>query len=132
MAKILIVEDEPALQRLYFNVLKRAKYELEVAGDGEEALQKAELFKPDLILLDIIMPKINGIEVLGILKSKPETQGISVIVFTNAYTNKNVESAKALGVTDFLVKSNVEPLYLLERIQALLEARDRLKSPTEA
>jgi len=121
MAKILIVEDDPALQRLYVNTLGLADYEVELAMNGEEAMQKVGTFKPDLILLDIVMPKMNGIEVLVNLKTAPETKDILVIIFTNAYAGKSIESAKALGVTDFLVKSDTEPDALLERVQATLK-----------
>lgn len=123
MAKILIVEDDPALQRLYTNTLGLTEHTLDLAGDGEVAMQKVAEFKPDLILLDIVMPKINGIEVLVNLKSNPETQNILIVVFTNAYSGKSIESAKAMGVTDFLVKSDTEPDVLLEHIERILRER---------
>ena len=116
MPKILIVEDDPALQRLTFNTLQLGGYQLEVAQDGKEALEKVVTFQPDLILLDIVMPQVNGIEVLVSLKTNPETEKILIVVFTNAYAGKSIESAKSLGVTDFWVKSDTEPDALLQRV----------------
>jgi len=121
MAKILIVEDDPALQRLYVNTLELGGYTLELARDGKEALEKVSSFQPDLILLDIVMPQMNGIEVLVTLKTNPETQSILIVVFTNAYAGKSIESAKSLGVTDFLVKSDTEPDVLLQRLSEILK-----------
>jgi len=121
MAKILVVEDDPTLQRLYMNILKREGYELELAGDGEIALQKVAEFKPDLILLDVIMPHVNGIEVLVQLKTDPQTQNILIIVFTNGYTDKSAQSAKALGITEFLIKSNTEPDILQAKVRSILQ-----------
>ena len=107
------------------NILKLGGYALDLAGNGEEALEKVKSFQPDLVVLDVVMPKMNGVEVLVSMKTNPETEHIDVIVFTNAYTNKSVESAKALGVKEFLLKSNTEPEALLEVVARVLAERTK-------
>ncbi|QQR53230.1 response regulator [bacterium] len=112
MAKILLVEDDTILVEMY-----QAKFELEghdvkVATNGEDCLKVLEEFEPDLILLDILMPKLNGFHVLKEIKKQPNLRQIPVILLTNlgqAEVDMNQELAKALGVNDYLIKSHHTP-----------------------
>ena len=104
--KILFVEDESALQKTFGDVLKQEGYHMVSALNGELGLQLAKTEKPDLILLDLILPKLHGFEVLKSLKADPETKDIPIIVLTNLEAMGDVEKALELGATTYLVKAN--------------------------
>lgn len=107
MSKILLVEDDQALREIYSIRLTAEGYEVVSAGDGEEALGIAVKEKPDLILADVMMPKISGFDMLDILKSTPETQGFKVIVMTALSSEEQRQRGEALGADRYLVKSQV-------------------------
>ena len=125
MAKILLVEDDAILVEMY-----QAKFELEghdvrVATNGEECLNILKEFKPDLILLDILMPKLNGFHVLKEIKKQPDMRMIPVILLTNlgqAEVDMNQELAKALGVNDYLIKSHHTPDEVVQKAVKVLKA----------
>jgi DNA-binding response OmpR family regulator len=104
--KILVVEDETFLVKIYSVKLKKEGYDVEIATDGEEAVRLAEEFSPDLILLDLILPKMNGFEALEEIRSKPPLKKTPVIVLSNLGQEEDIKRAKALGATDYLVKAN--------------------------
>jgi CheY-like chemotaxis protein len=107
MAKtILIVEDDPYVQRFYDRLFKQHEYSVVLASGGEEGLAKARELKPALILLDVMMPGMNGIEVLEKLKSDPETKDLTVIMLTNVDEDDMVKKAAQLGARDFIVKAD--------------------------
>ena len=108
MKKILFVEDEPSLQKTIKEVLTQEKFEVLIASDGEEGLKLVKEKKPDLILLDLILPKKDGFEVLKELKEDDNTKDIPVIVLTNLEGTGDVEKALELGATTYLVKANYE------------------------
>lgn len=112
MKKILFIEDESALQKTFGDIFNQEGYEMVSAMDGEEALKLVGAEKPDLILLDLILPKIHGFDVLKKLKENPETKDIPVIVLTNLEGTGDVEKALELGATTYLVKAN----YSLEEV----------------
>lgn len=105
--KILLVEDDVALAAVYRSRLELEGFEVNEVHDGENALSAAVSFKPDLILLDAMMPKISGFDVLDILRNTPETTNIRVIMLTALSQPKDKERAEQLGVDDYLVKSQV-------------------------
>ena len=105
--KILLVEDDTALAGVYRSRLELEGFEINEVHNGEEALSAAISFKPDLILLDAMMPKISGFDVLDILRNTPETTNIRVIMLTALSQPKDKERAEQLGVDDYLVKSQV-------------------------
>jgi len=130
MIKVLIVEDDPALLRLCQNTLKiEEDFTVDSATNGKEALSKIATFMPDVVLLDIMMPEMNGIEVLVSMKTNPKTAGIVVIVFTNAFKGKSVDSALALGAADFVIKSDIDYSTLGARIRAAV-AKSGSVAPT--
>jgi DNA-binding response OmpR family regulator len=106
MKKILCVEDEESLQKVLKETLEKNGYSVISALDGESAIALAKNESPDLILLDLILPKKDGFEVLMALKENSETAVIPVIVLTNLEGSSDVEKALSLGARTFLVKSN--------------------------
>jgi len=115
--KILLVEDDVALAAVYRSRLELEGFELYEVNDGEQALQAAKEFQPDLILLDAMMPKISGFDVLDILRNTPETANIKVIMLTALSQPKDKERAESLGVDDYLVKSQVVIGDVVERVK---------------
>lgn len=105
--KILLVEDDTALAAVYRSRLEFEGFEISEVHNGEDALSMAISYKPDLILLDAMMPKISGFDVLDILRNTPDTTNIRVIMLTALSQPKDKERAEKLGVDDYLVKSEV-------------------------
>lgn len=115
--KILLVEDDMALATVYHSRLELEGFDVREVNDGEQALTAALEYKPDLILLDAMMPKISGFDVLDILRNTPETGNIRVIMLTALSQPKDKERAENLGVDDYLVKSQVVIGDVIERIR---------------
>jgi len=115
--KILLVEDDTALASVYHARLELEGFQVQDVSNGENALASAIDFKPDLILLDVMMPKINGFDVLDILRNTPETANIRVIMLTALSQPKEKERAEQLGVDEYLVKSQVVISDVVERIR---------------
>ena len=107
MTKIMLVEDDQSLREIYSIRLTAEGYEIVSAGDGEEALAMAVQEKPDLILSDVMMPKISGFDMLDILRSTPETKDIKVIMMTALSSDDQRERGENLGADRYLVKSQV-------------------------
>jgi len=112
MKKILFVEDESALQKTLGEYLRQDGYDIVSALDGENGIKMAKSAKPDLILLDLILPKTNGFEVLKQLKSDEETMRIPIIILTNLEDIKDINQAIEIGATTYLVKAR----YSLEEV----------------
>lgn len=110
--KILFVEDEAALQKTLGDVLEQEGYKVINALDGEAGLKMAQAELPDLILLDLILPKMHGFEVLSALKNDKATKDIPIIVLTNLESMGDIEKALELGATTYLVKAS----YSLEEV----------------
>lgn len=115
--KILLVEDDTALADVYQARLELEGLEVKQVNNGEDALSAALEFKPDLILLDAMMPKISGFDVLDILRNTPDTAGIKVIMLTALSQPKDKERAENLGVDDYLVKSQVVIGDVIDRVK---------------
>jgi CheY-like chemotaxis protein len=112
VAKILLVEDDAILVEMYEAKFELEGHEIKVATNGEDALSTLNDFTPELILLDILMPKLNGFHVLKEIKKQPNLRQIPVILLTNlgeAEVDMNRELASALGVNDYLIKSHHTP-----------------------
>jgi len=119
--KILLVEDDDALANVYMMRLEVEGFEAKRVADGEQALAIAREYRPDLILLDIMMPKVSGFDVLDILRNTPETGNIKIIVLTALSQENDRKRAEDLGADDFLVKSQVVIADVIERIRRLLD-----------
>jgi len=120
MKKVLFIEDESALQKTFVDILKQEGYEMISALDGETGLRLAKTQKPDLILLDLILPRVNGFEVLKKLKGDKETKDIPVIVLTNLEGIGDVEKAIELGATTYLVKAQYSLEEVVQKIKQAL------------
>ena len=117
MKKILFIEDESVLHKTIGEVLTQQGYEMISALDGEIGLRLAQTKKPDLILLDLILPKIDGFGVLKQLKADEKTKDIPVIVLTNLEGMQDVERAIKMGANTYLVKSNYNLEEVVEKIK---------------
>jgi len=125
MAKILLVEDDTILVEMYQAKFELEGHEVRVATNGEECLTVLKEFQPELILLDILMPKLNGFHVLKEIKKQPGLRQIPVILLTNlgqAEVDMNQELAKALGVNDYLIKSHHTPDEVVQKAVKVLKA----------
>lgn len=119
---VLLVDDDPLIIRMYQNKLSNDGYKVNIATNGEEALIEIRKEKPDVILLDVMMPKMNGVETLKELKKDPGTQTIPVIILTNlGDKQEDVEGAKKLGALDYLVKSDISLKALSQRVKQAVE-----------
>lgn len=118
---ILFIEDESALQKTFGDLLTQEGYKMISALDGDIGLKLAIDKKPDLILLDLILPKMNGFEVLKKMKENMATKNIPVIVLTNLEGLPEVEKALELGATTYLVKANYSLEEVIEKIKKTLE-----------
>lgn len=120
MKKILFIEDEATLQEALGNVLKQTGYKVISALDGEIGLRLAKSEKPNLILLDLIMPKLNGFEVLKRLADDGETKDIPVIVLTNMEEMKDINKAIELGAKTYLVKTEYNLEEVISKVKKVL------------
>lgn len=120
MTKIMITEDDAALRDIYSSRFQAEGYDVVTASDGEEALSVAVKEKPDLIILDIMMPKISGFDTLDILRATPETKGTKVIVMSALSQSADIEKGKSLGADEYLVKSQVTLSEVVEKVKELL------------
>ena len=132
MAKILIIEDDPLMSRLYQKVFKFENYDVAFAANGREGIEQAVKDKPTLILLDIMMPVMNGLEVLEKLKANPDTKAIPVVVLTNLAGTQDAETALAKGAVKYIVKSEYEPKEVVQMIKEILAGYTRNEVPKSA
>ncbi len=115
--RILFVEDDDALAGVYLVRLQAEGFDVKRVANGEEALAAAISFKPDLVLLDVMMPKVNGFDVLDIIRNTPETANLKIIILTALSQESDKKRAEALGVDDFLIKSQVVITDVIDRIK---------------
>lgn len=128
MAKILLVEDDQSLREIYGIRLTAEGYEIVPAGDGEEALAVAVRERPDLIISDVMMPKISGFDMLDILRSTPETKDIKVIMMTALSSDDQRERGESLGADRFLVKSQVGIEDVVNAVHEVLDQNTGVES----
>lgn len=115
--KILFVEDDDALAGVYLVRLQAEGFEVRRVANGEEALAAATEYQPDLILLDVMMPKVSGFDVLDILRNTPETANMKVVMLTALSQEADRKRAQDLGVDDYLVKSQVVITDVIDRLK---------------
>ncbi len=119
---ILLVEDDRFLRRGCEVSLRRRGYTVLTAADGEEALRAIRAEAPALILLDLLLPKVTGLEVLRTLRSEEKTRAVPVLVLSNSSNERDVEEVRALGIAGYLVKANLSLQDLGDHVGRLLEA----------
>lgn len=115
--RILLVEDDDALANVYTSRLQAESFDVRRVNNGEEALAAALSYHPDMVLLDVMMPKVSGFDVLDILRHTPETANLKVIMLTALSQESDKERAQKLGVDDYLVKSQVVIADVVDRIR---------------
>jgi CheY-like chemotaxis protein len=118
--KVLIVEDDNFVAEVYSTKLFEMNHTVRIAQNGKEGLEMVEEEKPDLILLDIIMPVMGGVEMLEELKKKEEWKNIPVILLTNVGEKESIQKTMNLGVKDYLIKSHFTPAEVIEKIDAVI------------
>ncbi len=122
MQRVLVIEDDRFLRKAAEAALRRQGYTVVTAPDGETGLQAARAEHPDLVLLDLIMPGMQGFEVLKLLKEDASTSSIPVIILSNLGQDSDVKRALEAGAVDYLVKANLALDMLVGRVKALFEA----------
>jgi len=121
MKKILIIEDDKFLRELIVQKLLKEGFEISEAIDGEEGIKKIKEEKPDLILLDLILPGIDGFEVLSRAKKDPSLASIPVIILSNLGQKDDVERGLKLGAVDYLIKAHFTPGEIIEKVRNVLK-----------
>jgi CheY-like chemotaxis protein len=124
MANVMLVEDDEMLLEMYQAKFEMEGHDIVVATNGQECLNLLEGYQPDIILLDILMPKMNGFHVLKEIKKQPQRRNIPVILLTNlgeAQVDMNAELARALGVQDYLIKSHHTPDEVVTKVMKVLD-----------
>lgn len=119
--KILIIEDDKFLRELITKKLVKEGYETAEAVDGEEGIKKVKEEKPDLILLDLILPGIDGFEVLSRIKDDPALAQIPVIILSNLGQREDIDKGLNLGAVDYLIKAHFTPGEIIEKIRTTLK-----------
>jgi CheY-like chemotaxis protein len=123
MAKILIVEDDPVVLRMYTRVFGFEGFEVETATNGQEGVDKTKLLKPDLVLLDVMLPEKSGLQYLDEVKADPLTQNIPVIVMTNLAGKENEQLVLEKGAIRCIYKSEVNPKQVVELVKEEMQRR---------
>lgn len=119
--KILIIEDEEMLSTMYKVKFENEGYEVHTANNGADGIEAAPKILPDLILLDIIMPKIDGFAVLKKLKEDPKTKNVPVILLTNLGQDEDITRGKELGSAGYLIKANNTPSEVVDKIKTFIK-----------
>ncbi len=120
MKKVLIIEDDPFLSEMYAAKFAESGFEAEVASDGGQGLTKVAEFKPDLVLLDIVLPKMDGFEILKKIKENDELKGIPVILLTNLGQKNEVEKGLSLGAEEYIIKAHFTPTAVVAKVKDVL------------
>lgn len=121
MSKVLIIEDDAPYRKIYKRKFEVAGYTVETAGNGEEGLQKLRSFMPDIVFVDLMMPKMDGFQFLDQAKSDTTVAGIPIFVLTNLSTAEDAERVLQKGALGILVKSNTEPNTIVDKANAVLK-----------
>lgn len=125
--KVLIIEDEPAILYALQKTFTEAGYSAITAEDGKKGLNLIRAERPDVVLLDIMLPKINGFDILGFVKKEEGIKNIPIIVLTNLNDNDSIAKSLALGAAGHLIKIENQPPEILEKINKILAENNALK-----
>lgn len=125
MNKVLIIEDDPPYRKIYTKMFEVSGYAVEVAEDGTAGLQKMRTFKPDIVFIDLMMPKMDGFHVLDEIRADPVLQSIPAVVLTNLSTAASAQKAIEKGAIGILVKSDIEPHVIVEKANEILGNKKR-------
>jgi len=121
MKNILLVEDDPFMIDIYTTKLKEAGFSVQVAVDGEEALNKMKEKRPDLLVLDIVLPRLTGFELLKTIRSSSKLQKVPVLILSNLGQKREVEEGLKLGAIKYLIKAYYTPTEVVKEIKEILK-----------
>ena len=121
--KILIVEDDLYINKMYQLKLNLEGYEVEIAENGKVGVEKAKSFEPDIMLLDILMPEMDGFEVLKRIKADADTKDIPVLIMSNLGQEDHIQKGKELGAVGYIVKTQYTPAKVVEIIKEVLDKK---------
>lgn len=119
MNKILLVEDDPLVARMYQKIFDKNGFDMQIASDGNDGISKTKSIKPDLLIVDLMLPGMNGLEMIDKIKKDDETKDIPVVILTNVSWSFEKE-AKSKGVLGYYVKSENKPADFLQKIKKLM------------
>jgi len=129
MQKILIIEDDTFLSEMYATKLTQAGFKVEIADDGQKGIDKAKEGQPDLILLDIVLPKVDGFEALKQLKSDSQLKNIPIILLTNLGQKTDVEKGLTLGADAYIIKAHYTPAAVVAKIKEVFAKIGKSQEP---
>jgi CheY-like chemotaxis protein len=121
MIKVLIVEDEQLVARMFQKTLEPNGFEVQVVHNGEEGYKKMKSWHPDIVLMDVMMPKMNGLEALEVMKKDEEISHIPVVIMTNLSASHDGEAALAKGAAAYWVKKDAQPATFAEKVKTFVE-----------
>jgi len=124
MKKILIIEDDSFLSEMYSTKLIQEGFETEIAVDGEQGIDKIKNIKPDLVLLDIVLPKMDGFEILESVKKDPEFKNIPIILLTNLGQKNEIEKGLSLGADEYIIKAHFTPTAVVAKVKEILKSKN--------
>jgi len=119
--KILLIEDDPFIYEMYTTKFERAGYGVEVASTGKEALELLKELRPDIVLLDILIPEMDGFEVLAAIRKNPSLKDIPVVMLTNLGQKEDIERGEKLGARAYIVKAHFTPQEVVNKVKSILE-----------
>src|SRR6185295_16518040 len=120
MKKVLIIEDDPIVAHIYRTRLEKEGYEVEIAADGQSGFYRIYEFRPDAVLLDLMLPKMNGVEILKKIRAQAQFQQTPIIVFTNAYVPNMIHESFQAGATQVFNKATLTPRQIIEALHTSL------------
>ena len=123
MTKIAIIEDDPVISQMYRFKFEASNFEVQLANNGKRGIEMVKSFQPDLILLDLQMPEMNGADALEIIRKNDWGKNIPVIILTNMGEEESPKKLRALGIHSYIVKANLTPNQVLERVKQALDLK---------
>ena len=124
MKKILIIEDDSFLSEMYSTKLIQEGFETEIAINGKQGIDKIKDIKPDLVLLDIVLPKMDGFEILESVKKDPELKNIPIVLLTNLGQKNEIEKGLSLGADEYIIKAHFTPTAVVTKIKEVLKLKN--------
>lgn len=122
---LLIIEDEKSLADLFKKIFTENDYLVEIAGNGEDGLEMLNQFKPDAIILDLVLPKMSGFEILKVIRSASSTYSIPVVIVTNLSGEENVSLGRELGANEYIVKSHTRLFDIFKKVDSIIKYQER-------
>ena len=124
MKKILIIEDDSFLSEMYSTKLIQEGFETEIAINGKQGMDKIKNIKPDLILLDIVLPKMDGFEILESVKKDSKLKNIPIVLLTNLGQKNEIEKGLLLGADEYIIKAHFTPTAVVTKIKEILKLKN--------